>query len=369
MSRAAPARRWLTACVLLMFVGLLVTPALSAFAEDEAPPKKGQAAAEPAADEALTEGDLLELLLEKPAALWAFGLARFVPVLIGIGLLIAAFVHWLERRREGVLVPPSAVVLTQPFDLGGAAAVWAAGFLLVPGVIIGVWGSGLETPLWLQIGAMAVGSVPAALLVVLRRQRMALQAADARAAGATAQSTELPLPTPAPRQGQALKLGLWTVCVALVFATPLAILWTLLLNAVTGEPPRLQGLVQLALDPDSTYEPWLIAGFGVLIAPFAEEALFRGMLYPALRSVLARVRGRGDTTPWVARRAMWVSAVAVSLLFAAVHGNALAMAPLFALAMVLTWIFEKTNSLAACVFAHAVHNALSMVPVLFLRTL
>jgi membrane protease YdiL (CAAX protease family) len=177
------------------------------------------------------------------------------------------------------------------------------------------------------------------------------------------------MPTPAPRLAQALKLGLWTVCIALVFATPLAIAWTFLLNALTGETPGLQGLVQTALNPDATYEPWLIAGFGVLIAPFAEEALFRGMLYPALRSALARFRGAGDTPLWVARRAMWVSAVVVSALFAAVHGNALAMAPLFALAMVLTWIFEKTNSLAACVFAHAVHNALSMVPLLFLRSL
>ena len=37
------------------------------------------------------------------------------------------------------------------------------------------------------------------------------------------------------------------------------------------------------------------------------------------------------------------------------------------LAMVLTWVYEKTNSMAAIVIAHATNNFLSLVPLLMVR--
>lgn len=320
--------------------------------------------------EALTEAELLDILLKKPAAMWAFVLARFGPVAIGFGLAIWGLIRRQDRKRMGVPPLPMARV-TVPFDLGQAALLLAAGFFIVPGVALYVLtgGDAEGASLWVQIGAMALGSVPVAVLVALRRQRLMLQAADRATQVADAFSDEAvaappvldDLPTPPPSLGRATLLGLGAVCVALLVSTPLAIGWTLLIQAVTGEPPSLQGLVQDALDPDATYEPWLIAGYGVLLAPFVEEALFRGLMYPALYRVLARMAPDGS------RRPMWVAMLVISLLFAVVHGNLLAIVPLFALAMVLNWVFQRTNSLAAVVVAHAAHNALSMIPVLMLR--
>ena len=308
-------------------------------------------AAEAAAD-SFTEGDLMRLLQAKPIALWGFILARFLPIVAGFGLLIAWFVRRVDRKRLGT-PPPAFATVTRAFDLAPAAALLAGGFLIVPGLVLylGAGGQAAGAPLWMQVLAMAIGAVPAALLVVMRRQRLQIESAET--AGANA------LTTP-PGLGRASLLGLQAVCIALLIATPLALLWALVIKTISGETPGLQPLVQQALDPASGYEPWLIAGYGVLVAPFAEEALFRGLLHPALKQALVQL----TVDP---RRARLVTAVVVSLLFALVHNNLLAFVPLFALAMVLTWLFERTNSLAACVAAHALHNAFSLVPLILLR--
>ncbi|MDF1699984.1 MAG: CPBP family intramembrane metalloprotease [Planctomycetota bacterium] len=320
--------------------------------------------------EALTEAELLKILLEKPAAMWAFMLSRFGPIAVGLGLALAAFIRRGDRKSAGLPPPPLANV-TVPFDLGQAALLLAAGFFILPAIVLYVHAGGdvADAPLWLRVGAMGAGAIPVAVLVMLRRQRMRLQAADHPAEVAEVFGDgDAPhpgaigsQPTPPPSARRAMVLGLKWVCLALLIATPLALGWTFLIKVVTGETPSLQGLVQDALDPNATYEPWLIAAYGVIIAPFTEEALFRGLLYPALYAALFKI------TAGNRRKSMWVAAIAVSLLFAAVHGSMLAMVPLFALAMVLTWVLQKTNSLGACIVAHAAHNALSMIPVLVLR--
>lgn len=297
--------------------------------------------------EALTEAELIRILLEKPVAMWAFVLARFGPIAVGLGLVLAALIRRQDRKRAGEPEPPMATV-TVPFQLGEAVLLFVFGFLILPPMLLYfLHGPDVASaPLWMQVVASAVGTIPPAIIVVLRRQRMRLQAPDAA--------------TQPPAVPGAFLAGLRTVCIALLWATPLAIGWTFLIRAITGETPPLQNLVSLALSDEATYEPWLIAVFGVFVAPFTEEAIFRGLLYPAVRSTATKF---GTS----ARRALWISAVITSLLFAAVHGNVLAFVPLFVLAMVLAWVFQKTNSLAACIIAHAVHNALSMIPILVLR--
>ena len=297
--------------------------------------------------EALTEADLLQMLLDKPAAMWAFGLARFGPVVIGLGLWLYLLIRRQDRKRLGEPAPPVATV-TVPFRIGEAALLFVFGFLFLPPLALYLMhGPDLKSaPLWLQVIASAIATLPPAIIVVLRRQRLRLQ----EEGGAT--------PPPGPRR--ALLAGLAAVCLALLLATPLAVGWTFAIRAVSGETPPLQELVAVAISPESTYEPWLITAFGVFVAPFTEEAIFRGLLYPALRESLVKAGG----TP---RRAMWIAALVVSALFAGVHANLLAFVPLFALAMILTWLMQRTNSLAACVIAHAAHNALSMIPILVLR--
>jgi membrane protease YdiL (CAAX protease family) len=83
----------------------------------------------------------------------------------------------------------------------------------------------------------------------------------------------------------------------------------------------------------------------ILLAPVAEEILFRGILYPAIKQA------------GFPRLALWGTV----LLFAAVHLNVVTFVPLAVLALVLTALYERTNNLLASITAHALFNALNFV--------
>ncbi len=89
----------------------------------------------------------------------------------------------------------------------------------------------------------------------------------------------------------------------------------------------------------------------MVVAPVTEEAVFRGALYGSLSVAIGLARGR----------------VAVVAIFAAVHAHALALVPLFGLALLLTWCYERTGSIFAGVVVHALSNAASLVPLLLAR--
>jgi membrane protease YdiL (CAAX protease family) len=89
----------------------------------------------------------------------------------------------------------------------------------------------------------------------------------------------------------------------------------------------------------------------VLLAPVAEEMMFRGILYPVIKQV------------GYPRLALW----GTSLLFAAVHLNAVTFVPLTVLALVLTALYERTNNLLAPIAAHLLFNALNFGMLLLLQ--
>jgi membrane protease YdiL (CAAX protease family) len=74
----------------------------------------------------------------------------------------------------------------------------------------------------------------------------------------------------------------------------------------------------------------------VIVAPLCEEIVFRGYLYPAAK------RFTGPAT------AMFCSA----LLFSLAHGSLAMLLPLFLLGFAFAWIYERTGSLWAPIFAH-----------------
>jgi membrane protease YdiL (CAAX protease family) len=92
-------------------------------------------------------------------------------------------------------------------------------------------------------------------------------------------------------------------------------------------------------------DAWLMTAFGVLIAPFAEEVLFRGLLFPAL-----------------ARRAGAVfSFVVTSLLFGAIHAQQLAgawiqVSCIVVVGAALTAVRWRYRSLAASTLVHVGYN-------------
>jgi len=81
----------------------------------------------------------------------------------------------------------------------------------------------------------------------------------------------------------------------------------------------------------------------VVIAPLAEETLFRGYLYGKLR----------NSVP------MWVAMLATSLLFAAVHGQWNVALDVFVLSVVMCGLREVTGSIWAGVLLHMVKNGIA----------
>src|SRR4029077_7653347 len=85
-----------------------------------------------------------------------------------------------------------------------------------------------------------------------------------------------------------------------------------------GYPPENQRAVEMLLDARSKWALAYFVFFAVVIAPVAEEFIFRGMLFPLARQLA------GPKTAWIG----------VSLLFAVSHFDAAIFLPLFILALV-----------------------------------
>jgi membrane protease YdiL (CAAX protease family) len=109
--------------------------------------------------------------------------------------------------------------------------------------------------------------------------------------------------------------------------------------------PEEQQAVQ-TLQLASTWLPRLaLAVVTILLAPVAEEILFRGILYPWIKEA------------GFPRLALWGNA----LLFAAVHANLMTFMPLTVLALALTFLYEKTDNLLAPIATHAVFNGMNFI--------
>ena len=91
--------------------------------------------------------------------------------------------------------------------------------------------------------------------------------------------------------------------------------------------------------------------FAVVLAPVAEEFIFRGVLFPFVKQL-----------GWP--KLAWFG---VSLLFALVHGSVTIFIPLFVLALALTWLYEKTGNLLAPIVVHGLFNAENLVLLIVVR--
>lgn len=104
------------------------------------------------------------------------------------------------------------------------------------------------------------------------------------------------------------------------------------------------------------FDAWLMSAFGIFIAPFAEEVLFRGLLFPAL-----------------ARRAgALFSLLVTSVFFGAMHAQQLAgawvqIACIVGVGAVLTMVRWRFRSLASSTLVHVGYNGALFVT-LFVQT-
>ncbi|HYA32436.1 MAG TPA: type II CAAX endopeptidase family protein [Candidatus Bathyarchaeia archaeon] len=109
-----------------------------------------------------------------------------------------------------------------------------------------------------------------------------------------------------------------------------------------GVDPTQQALAQSA--SVSGMLPLVLLS-GVIIAPIAEEIVFRGYLYKAFRD-----RFRPS-----------YAIVMSAALFSAIHLELLAAVPLFVIGVVLAYVYEKTGNLMAPITLHVLNNAVAFL--------
>ncbi|MEO8426562.1 MAG: CPBP family intramembrane glutamic endopeptidase [Verrucomicrobiota bacterium] len=143
-----------------------------------------------------------------------------------------------------------------------------------------------------------------------------------------------------PRLGRTLSRALLVGIVALPVAWFLGAMSVHALTWLQIEPKEQQS-VQTLKATVSWGQRFFFGLTALVLAPVVEEFLFRGILYPTLKQI-------GHP-----RLAWWGSA----LLFALIHFNLATFASLTFLALMLTWLYEETNTLLAPIITHSFFNA------------
>lgn len=212
--------------------------------------------------------------------------------------------------------PPSRPLPRHPWRLALLAVALITANMLLQSLIFGLTGE-----LYLTVGLAAVAT-------------LLLAQAAAGLLGRTLGGLVLLTPTPP------VAVGLAAVA-ALGALLPVSLLtgWS-----TTLKPPSAEWLAFLNAQLPAPGWPTAAAFLCVTAAaPLAEEIIFRGLLYRALRGV------------W----SPWPAALLSALLFALSHGEPWALFGLLALGLLYARLTEATGSLLPAVAAHAVHNALS----------
>ena len=113
--------------------------------------------------------------------------------------------------------------------------------------------------------------------------------------------------------------------------------------------PEEQRAVQVLRSAVSWGGRGMLGVITILLVPVAEEVFFRGILYTVVKQAGFQ------------RLALWGTAG----FFALIHFNLMTFLPLMALALVLTFLYERTENLLAPIAAHSLFNALNFSLVCF----
>lgn len=109
--------------------------------------------------------------------------------------------------------------------------------------------------------------------------------------------------------------------------------------------PAPQSFAEAVQGVKYPWEFYLLLILGGIVAPIKEEAVFRGLVYPPLRQAYGRGKG----------------IIFTGALFALLHLDLVRFLPLFLGGIVLTWLFERTESLWPSILAHGTWNTLMAI--------
>jgi membrane protease YdiL (CAAX protease family) len=110
-------------------------------------------------------------------------------------------------------------------------------------------------------------------------------------------------------------------------------------------PPAEQQVVTMVKANSNMVLRMALAFAAIISAPFVEEAVFRGVLYPAIKQRANRP----------------LALLLTALLFAAVHANLMTFIPLALFAILLALLYDKTGALLTPMVTHSVFNAMNFI--------
>lgn len=271
---------------------------------------------------------------------------RFIAVLtLEIALClggVATLIAWgrRQRRAAGGANPADIGTLTLPLsDLLLAAFTIVVGALLLQSAVGGlslVIPSALSPEAWTV--AQGCGFQLGLLSGALLGHRLAVASSRQPVTG----PARSPLST---REALAAGALVFVASVPVLFVS--AMTWEAGLRAA-GFPTDQQEMVELVRNADAPGLLALIAVLAVVLAPVAEELVFRAGLFRYLRTRVPRA----------------IALVAPALLFAALHANLVAFVPLAVFGVLLSLAYEHSGRLLVPIVAHALFNLHTLALVL-----
>jgi uncharacterized protein len=149
----------------------------------------------------------------------------------------------------------------------------------------------------------------------------------------------------------AVRSGAVTFFIAMLVVDATIIVWGFALSSL-GLPMENQEFVDIAQNTSSGWLKGSLMAIAVVLAPIAEEVVFRGGLFRYFRTRIPR----------------WVAIALTSFLFGALHVSwdstlvgLPSFAPMVVLAVVFCLAYERTGSIATVIVAHALFNSYTFV--------
>jgi len=145
----------------------------------------------------------------------------------------------------------------------------------------------------------------------------------------------------------AVTLGIFTIIILISVNVVSAVTVTWLQNFWTDLQP--QETVKAFQKSDGIGFKFLVIFLAVVIAPLAEETLFRGFVYGVLK--------RYTDAPF--------AALSSSLMFAIIHMHVGSLLPLWMLAVLFCLAYEITGCLLVPMILHSIFNSVSIIAMIF----
>ena len=159
-------------------------------------------------------------------------------------------------------------------------------------------------------------------------------------------SGRLPVPTQ-PGKTNVLLSGVATFLAAMPIVFAVGIVWQLLLQAC-GLPPEPQDIIEKFLHAKSPSFLAIMIVVASVVAPVAEEAVFRAGIFRFARTRLPR----------------WAALLVPAFLFGVMHQSLTQLAQLVALGIVFSLAYERTGRIGTSMVAHGLFNLHTIVLIL-----